>query len=114
MLLSLKKCLPCPQTPVYQSPNQTHSRAMEPKFHIFKGGAGACRDGMPKRHSPQPRGCCPPRGAIFRELGFAFTPKVPLLDVELRLNISLDFLNQAAILYVFLPRGKEEPTCLNC
>ncbi|PYV43169.1 MAG: hypothetical protein DMG06_11670 [Acidobacteria bacterium] len=63
---------------------------------------------------PATQGLLPPSRGDFQGTWIRVHSKVPLLDVELRLNISLDFLNQAAILYVFLPRGKEEPTCLNC
>ncbi len=32
----------------------------------FEGGVGGCPVGYDPRHPPQPNGCCPPRGGIFR------------------------------------------------
>src|SRR5438067_10837143 len=65
------------------------------------------RDGQ--KTLPATQGLLPPSRGDFQGTWIRVHSNVPLLDVELRLNISLDFLNQAAILYVFLPEERRNP-----
>jgi hypothetical protein len=68
----------------------------------FEGGAGGCPDGMTQRNPPQPNGCCPPQGGIFRGMWSSFLSLITIRQ-ECVANLYHQVAIQATTVLQFLP-----------